>query len=146
MKRNDIAQSLTSTTDHASPGAAEAMREALEAARLLEVAEDAHSNCPECEGEGVPELCEVCWPSFDEARLRRRRACALAGYLPPEFADGIAPLPVPEQPAQASEVEALRQLLWDAEIMQKRLGMPDGVGVLMARAALATHPSTGGRA
>jgi hypothetical protein len=45
---------------------------ALEAVRLLELAEDFHANCDECEGEGVPELCGKCFPHFDAARVRRR--------------------------------------------------------------------------
>lgn len=49
-----------------------------EAARLQEAAEDAHANCPECDGEGVPELCERCFPLFDDARLKRRAALARA--------------------------------------------------------------------
>lgn len=44
------------------------------AALLLEKAEDAHANCPECEGEGVPELCPECFPLFDDARIARRAA------------------------------------------------------------------------
>lgn len=46
----------------------------LEAAQLLEAAETHHANCEECEGEGVPELCPVCFPLFDEARVKRRLA------------------------------------------------------------------------
>ncbi len=33
----------------------------LEAAELLEKAEEAHANCEECDGEGVPEFCEHCF-------------------------------------------------------------------------------------
>lgn len=49
-----------------------------EAAALLEAAEDAHANCPECDGEIIPELCPVCFPLFDDARLKRRAALAKA--------------------------------------------------------------------
>jgi hypothetical protein len=49
-----------------------------EAARLLEAAEDFNANCPECDGEGVPELCPACFPLFDNARLARRAAIAKA--------------------------------------------------------------------
>lgn len=49
------------------------LRAALEA---LEAAELAHANCDECEGEGVPELCEKCFPLFDDARVMRRTALA----------------------------------------------------------------------
>ena len=50
----------------------------LAAAKLLEVAETAHVNCPECEGEEVPELCPRCFPAFEEARIARRTAIAKA--------------------------------------------------------------------
>lgn len=49
-----------------------------EAAALQEAAEDAHANCPECDGEEVPECCPVCFPLFDDARLKRRAALAKA--------------------------------------------------------------------
>lgn len=50
----------------------------LEAAQLLETAETHHANCEECEGMGVPELCPVCFPLFDDARVKRRLAIAKA--------------------------------------------------------------------
>jgi hypothetical protein len=50
----------------------------LEAATLLEKAEEAHANCDECGGEEVPELCPKCFPLFDDARLKRRAAIAKA--------------------------------------------------------------------
>lgn len=46
----------------------------LAAAMKLEEAEEHHANCEECEGEGVPELCEFCFPLFDDARVMRRLA------------------------------------------------------------------------
>jgi len=52
--------------------------ELLAAAAKLEEAETFHANCEECEGEGVPELCEACFPLFDEARCMRRLAIAKA--------------------------------------------------------------------
>lgn len=54
----------------------------LECAEILEKAEEAHANCDECEGEGVPELCEKCFPLFDEARIKRRLAIAAARSQP----------------------------------------------------------------
>ena len=50
----------------------------LEAARLLEDAELDRDACPECEGEGEPEACGTCFPTFDDARIKRRRAIAKA--------------------------------------------------------------------
>lgn len=50
----------------------------LEAAQLQEAAETQHANCEECEGLGVPELCRVCFPFFDDARVKRRLAIAKA--------------------------------------------------------------------
>ena len=46
----------------------------LKAAMLLERAETAHANCPECEGDIAGELCSVCFPLFDDARIARRLA------------------------------------------------------------------------
>lgn len=46
----------------------------FEAALRLEMAELAHANCQECEGEEIPELCPVCFPLFDDARTMRRLA------------------------------------------------------------------------
>lgn len=54
----------------------------FEAALRLEMAELAHANCEECEGEGVPECCEVCFPLFDDARVMRRNAIAKARGTP----------------------------------------------------------------
>ncbi len=50
----------------------------LEAAKLLEVAEDERQYCEECEGEGEPEACGTCFPMFDDARIKRRLAIAKA--------------------------------------------------------------------
>lgn len=50
----------------------------LAAAVALEKAEEDHANCQECDGEGVPELCEECFPLFDDARILRRLAIAKA--------------------------------------------------------------------
>lgn len=50
----------------------------LNAALLLEAAEDANANCPECEGESMPENCPKCLPLFDDARIARRAAIAKA--------------------------------------------------------------------
>jgi hypothetical protein len=51
-----------------------------EAARLQEEAESFNANCPDCDGEGVPECCETCFPLFDDARLKRRAVLEKAGY------------------------------------------------------------------
>jgi hypothetical protein len=51
----------------------------LEAALLLEQAEDDRQRCYECEGEGEPEACAKCFPAFDTARVKRRMAIAKAG-------------------------------------------------------------------
>jgi hypothetical protein len=61
---------------------AECESAAVEAVRLLEHAEDIHSNCPECEGEGVPELCGECFPHFDLARVQRRLVMQSLAALP----------------------------------------------------------------
>lgn len=50
----------------------------LEAAQLLEAAEHARQDCEECEGEDEPEKCSVCFPAFDDARIKRRLAIAKA--------------------------------------------------------------------
>jgi hypothetical protein len=51
----------------------------LEAAQLLEAAELARGpDCPECFGEGEPEACGICFPKFDDARIKRRVAIAKA--------------------------------------------------------------------
>lgn len=50
----------------------------LECAEILEKAEETRANCDECEGEGPPELCEKCFPLFDDARVKRRAALAAA--------------------------------------------------------------------
>ncbi len=51
----------------------------LEAAALLEAAEDFNANdCDECEGQGEPEACPKCFPLFDDARIKRRLAIAKA--------------------------------------------------------------------
>jgi hypothetical protein len=50
----------------------------LEAAQLLEAAEHARQFCEECDGEGEPEACGECFPSFDDARVKRRLAIVKA--------------------------------------------------------------------
>ena len=47
-------------------------KEMVDLLREMESAEDAHANCEECNGEGIPELCAKCFPLFDAARLKRR--------------------------------------------------------------------------
>lgn len=56
--------------------AADAIEALLTAAELLEQAEETHANCDECGGENVPELCPICFPLFDDARIARRLAIA----------------------------------------------------------------------
>lgn len=56
----------------------DASADLLAAAELLEKAEEAHANCEECDGEGAPEACPVCFPLFDDARIARRLAIAKA--------------------------------------------------------------------
>ena len=53
----------------------------LEAAVILEDAEDKRQHCDECEGEGEPEACPKCFPMFDDARVKRRLALQKAGHL-----------------------------------------------------------------
>lgn len=55
------------------------LRLALE---IQEKAEEAHTNCTECDGEEVPELCPKCFPLYDDARLARRRCLALPQAAP----------------------------------------------------------------
>lgn len=62
---------------------------AIKAVRLLEEAEDIHSNCKECEGEGVPESCGECFPYFDAARVQRRLVMqSLAALATAQAAEG----------------------------------------------------------
>jgi hypothetical protein len=60
----------------------------LAAAQKLEAAETFNANCDECEGEGAPELCEKCFPLFDDARIARRLAIAKALASPPTDSGG----------------------------------------------------------
>ena len=73
----DDALDIADAALHSGTERADAVGKVIEAAMLLEVAEDKHANCPACEGLGVPELCELCFPFFDEARVMRRNALAL---------------------------------------------------------------------
>lgn len=50
----------------------------LAAAKLQEAAEQAHLDCSECEGQEIPELCSLCFPLYDDARITRRLAIAEA--------------------------------------------------------------------
>ena len=50
----------------------------LEAALILEDAENKRQYCDECDGEGEPEACGKCFPAFDDARVKRRLAIAKA--------------------------------------------------------------------
>lgn len=59
-------------------GAMLAATELLATAEMLEDAEDKRQHCEECEGEGEPEACGVCFPFFDDARITRRLAIAKA--------------------------------------------------------------------
>lgn len=51
----------------------------MQALHLLEKAEEFHMNCDECDGEDIPELCEKCFPLYDDARIARRQALAAVG-------------------------------------------------------------------
>jgi hypothetical protein len=51
----------------------------VKALQLQEAAEEAHANCGECNGEDVPELCPVCFPLFDDARIARRGILSVVG-------------------------------------------------------------------
>ncbi len=44
------------------------------ALKAAEKADQAHANCPECEGLEAPELCGECFPAADDARVMRRNA------------------------------------------------------------------------
>lgn len=48
--------------------------ELYEACRLQELAEFNRSNCAECDGEGEPEACSLCFRKADQARVARRSA------------------------------------------------------------------------
>lgn len=52
--------------------AANALPALLKALQLQEKADEFHANCEECGGEDVPELCPVCFPLYDDARIARR--------------------------------------------------------------------------
>lgn len=70
-----VAASLTL----ADATAVAALPDLMQAAVLLETAEDFNANdCDECGGDGVPELCPKCFPLFDDARVTRRAAIAKA--------------------------------------------------------------------
>lgn len=56
----------------------EAVRPLVEALEAYERLDDAHANCPECEGDLQPELCAECFPLADAARLGMRAALAAA--------------------------------------------------------------------
>ena len=59
--------------------AARALPALVKALHLQEDAEEAHANCEECGGEETPELCPVCFPLYDNARIARRNILALVG-------------------------------------------------------------------
>lgn len=46
----------------------------IKALELQEAAELAHMTCSECDGEEMPELCDKCFPLYDDARIARRVA------------------------------------------------------------------------
>lgn len=50
----------------------------LAAAKRQEQAEAFHLSCAECEGNEIPELCEACFPLYDDARVMRRAAVCRA--------------------------------------------------------------------
>lgn len=65
--------------DEAVMGAAFDMLRALQA---QEAAEQTHLDCSECEGREIPELCSLCFPVYDDARIARRLAIAKATGTP----------------------------------------------------------------
>lgn len=50
------------------------IEECIAALRAYEHLDNFHANCPECDGEVAPEICELCFPLADDARLRMRAA------------------------------------------------------------------------
>lgn len=76
----------------------------LLACKALEKAEEANANCNECDREGVPELCEKCFPLFDDARVLRRQAI--------EIAEGRA-VRVIEQPNAKGKLKTNEALTFD---------------------------------
>jgi hypothetical protein len=71
-------RSMDGYLDRANAYLIAAAPDLYEAARLQEEAEEFNANCPDCDGDGVPECCEICFPYFDDARLKRRAAIAKA--------------------------------------------------------------------
>lgn len=65
----EYSNNLNWKDDRALIAAIPAMVAALD---LQEAAEEAHANCEECGGDDVPELCPVCFPLYDDARIARR--------------------------------------------------------------------------
>lgn len=65
----EYSHNLNWKDDRALIAAIPAMVAALD---LQEAAEEAHANCEECGGDDVPELCPVCFPLYDDARIARR--------------------------------------------------------------------------
>lgn len=63
--------------------AAKALPDLVKALKLQEAADEARLNCEECGGEESPELCPVCFPLYDDARIARRLILAAVG-TPPE--------------------------------------------------------------
>lgn len=76
---------LRELADLASPPApheplVKALREAEDALVKTEALDD-RDDCPECEGQGEPEICPLCFPKADDARLARRAAIASLAAL-----------------------------------------------------------------
>lgn len=68
--------------EHGQPDyvlAADRLKALQDALQLQERAEEAHANCDECDGEEVPELCSLCFPRYDDARIRRRNVLGVVG-------------------------------------------------------------------
>lgn len=66
----DIAAAIDGTA------AAPEMLAALKAQEAAEL--NRNMECEECGGEGEPEACSLCFPAFDDARIKRRAAIAKA--------------------------------------------------------------------
>jgi hypothetical protein len=66
-----------------------------EALKLAQKSEDDHHNCDECNGDIEAELCEVCFPAADKARLARWDALGINQPINNVVAFKAAPLPPP---------------------------------------------------
>lgn len=95
------------TAESAAPTVDREMWDAmLSAMKAREIAEDKHMNCPDCNGEGEPEMCETCFPYADDARLKMRYALDVCKGANPIGASNWELL---------SALKAAESILWMAE-------------------------------